>query len=234
MKKEKIWVECINNTTPIKALEFLTKGKQYLATIEDEFTYTLENDKGVNDWFSKARFRIISDTAELWVECLVAEGIYTKEELTKGKIYKIVDATDKHVFSLQNNQGGILYYARSKFKIVDKTSISSTILTNMRDNLKKIVGNFVINVGFFNKDNTCDKIEMIIEDNTSGIVTDVYTLSTIFNDKLLDKANLILKEYNLKLELEQPKFKINCDKLYTIEEADILKEIGIDLVEVSK
>ena len=174
MEKE-IWVECIDNTNG--ALEFLTIGKQYLATIKDEFTYIVKNNKGINDWFSKQRF-----------------------------------------------------------KPVNKTSILRIVQTNLKDNLKEIVGNSVINVSFFNEISTCDKIEILIEDNTSGIVTDVYTLSTIFNDKLLNKANLILKEYGIKLELEQqpPKFKINCDKLYTKEEAEKLKESGIDLVEVSE
>jgi hypothetical protein len=61
MKKE-IWVECVNGYDSGNAL---TKGKQYLATIEDGFTYTVKNDKGENDWFSKHRFKSVDKTSIL-------------------------------------------------------------------------------------------------------------------------------------------------------------------------
>lgn len=147
MEKE-IWVECMYNTNGASLV--LTVGKQYLATIIDEHTYRMENDKGDFDWFSKDRF-----------------------------------------------------------KIVNKTPILNTVKTNMRDNLKEIRENFVVNISFFSQKDVYNKIEIILE-----------------------KANLILKHYDIKLELDQPKFKINCDKLYTKEEADKLRERGIDLVEV--
>lgn len=174
MEKEKIWVECMYNTNGASLV--LTVGKQYLATIIDEHTYRMENDKGEFDWFSKDRF-----------------------------------------------------------KIVDKTPILSIIKTNMRDNLKEIREKFTVNISFFTQKDICDKIEIIIEESLLGMVTDVYTISSVFNENnLLEKANLILKHYNIKLELDQPKFKINCDKVYTKEEADKLRENGIDLVEVKE
>lgn len=172
MERENIWVECMYNTNGASLV--LTVGKQYLATIIDEHTYRIENDKGEFDWFSKNRF-----------------------------------------------------------KIVNKTPNLSIIKTNMRDDLKEIREKFVVNISFFNQKDVYNKVEIIIEESLLGIVTDIYTISSVINENnLLEKANLILKHYDIKLELDQPKYKINCDKVYTKEEADKLRESGIDLVEV--
>ena len=168
---------------------------------------------------------------KVWVECIGNDLVSSK--LTIGKIYKVINSNNT-TYSIINDKGLEDWFGSHRFKPINKTSTLTTIRTNLKDNLKEIVGNSVINVSFFNEISTCDKIEILIEDNASGIVTDVYTLSSIVNDKLLDKANLILKEYDIKLELEQPKFKINCDKLYTKEEAEKLKESGVDLVEVGE
>ena len=164
MEKEKIWVECMYNTNGASLV--LTVGKQYLATIIDEHTYRMENDKGEFDWFSKGRF-----------------------------------------------------------KIVNKTPILSTIKWNGVDDIDIII-NVAYHIIIKCKSHV---IRFVLLDNAN---LDNYIFELNNNKLAIDKFNQHISKFNIKIELDQPKFKINCDKLYTKEEAEKLRESGIDVMEV--
>jgi hypothetical protein len=174
MERENIWVECMYNTNGASLV--LTVGKQYLATIIDEHTYIMENDKGELDWFSKDRFKIVDKTPIL--NTIKWNGINSINRFVEEKRIEIeIQATQSH------------------FTFILKVLIDKSFFASKQ---------YVIQI-----DRETNKVEDFVKE-----------------------INTICLKYNIKLELDQPKYKINCDKVYTKEEADKLKESGIDMMEV--
>lgn len=170
---------------------------------------------------------------EIWVECIDDFSLYGKI-LTVGKMYKVKEVpSDNNCYLLQNDDGIESYYSKIQFKPVDKTSILKTIKWNGVDNLRQLIedSNVEIDIQVFH-----DYVIFYLHDFNKTPIWHTHILQVnkveCFIENFTYEINTILKQHNIKLEIEQLKYKINCDKLYTKQEADRLKESGIDLVEI--
>lgn len=167
---------------------------------------------------------------EIWVECIDDFSLHSRD-LTLGRIYKVKKApSDNNCYIVQNGSGKEFYHSISKFKPVDKTPIK----WNGINSIDRFVQDKRIEIEIQATQSHFTFILKVLIDK-SFFASKQYVIQV---DKEINKVEDFVKEinticlkYDIKLELDQPKFKINCDKVYTKEEADKLRESGIDMPE---